>query len=104
MTDRHNANVAHMVDGNGSNGRYGFRYSFSPRKAVQHWSNRDGSGDLWVTDNLLTEEVRKTIESVASINDSPYKKSEKLVILKDDTKDNRVALFKQIVKMCGGQF
>ena len=104
MVDRHNSAVAHMIDGNGSNGRFGFKYSFSPRKAVQHWSNRDGSGDLWVTDNLLTEEVRKTIEAVASISESPYKKSEKLVILKNDTHNNRVELFKKIIKMCGGQF
>lgn len=104
-TDNHNANVQYMID-NASTAkvRNGVKYSFSPRKSVQHWSNIDGTGDMWLTDNLITEEIRTMIEAVATITDSPYKKTEKKLILKDDTSKNRVKLFKEIIKACGGSF
>ena len=104
-TDAHNTKVEYMIDNaKTAKVRNGVKYSFSPRKAVQQWSNNDGSGDLWLTDCLLTELVRKEVEAVATILDSPYKKSEKKLVLKDDTHANRIALFKKIIELCGGKF
>ena len=82
--------------------RHGIMKMISPRKKVQLWCDTvTHTGDLWLSDSLLTEKLRTIIENVATIVDSPWLKSEKKIILKNDTHTERVKLFKAICKELG---
>lgn len=100
--DTHNNNIIYKYE---NNGRKGVRYQVSPRRWVERWvnpqtskENKSTTGDLWVSVNILTEDVRKIIEEVAEIKDSPWGKGEKMVVVRDDTNANRIKLFNAIVE------
>ena len=82
--------------------RFGVCKVISPRKKVQVWGNKvTGKGDLWLSESLLTEELRQIIEKVATITDSEWLKTEKKIVLKNDTPLNRYKLFGAILDKLG---
>jgi len=78
-------------------GRHGRKIQVTPRTKIEMWSNPDKSGDLWVSDTLFTDEMRKVVDEVATYTDSPWGRKEKRITLKKDTFSDRVTLFKKMV-------
>lgn len=89
--------LANSIPCTESKGRHGRKVQVTPRTKIEMWSNPDTSGDLWVSDSLFTDEMRKVVDEVATYTDSPWGRKEKRITLKNDTFSDRVSLFRKMI-------